>query len=83
VASFLDCCRRAVFERTVAAVEAPRDKELVPPRLPVRAAIYIAPDGRVHFGALFAELLPVAAALGASTATSTSTSTVTSASTTT
>ena len=35
------------------------------PRLPVRASIYIAPDGTVHFGALFAELLPVARALGA------------------
>ena len=32
--------------------------------LPVRASIYIAPDGTVHFGALFAELVPVAAALG-------------------
>src|SRR5712671_1030829 len=36
------------------------------PRLPVRASIYIAPDGTVHFGALFAELLPVAAALSTS-----------------
>lgn len=35
-----------------------------PPRLPQRAAIYIAPDGNVHFGALFADLLPVAFALG-------------------
>ena len=34
------------------------------PRLPERAAIYIAPDGTVHFGALFEGLLPVAAALG-------------------
>jgi hypothetical protein len=34
-----------------------------PPRLPQRAAIYIAPDGTVHFGALFADLLPVAKAL--------------------
>ena len=34
-----------------------------PPRLPERAAIYIAPDGGVHFGALFEGLLPVAAAL--------------------
>jgi hypothetical protein len=36
-----------------------------PPRLPQRAAIYISPDGRVHFGALFADLVPVARALGA------------------
>ena len=35
-----------------------------PPRLPQRAAIYIAPDGTVHFGALFKDLVPVAAALG-------------------
>jgi hypothetical protein len=40
------------------------DSDLVAPRLPVRASIYIAPDGGVHFGALFAELVPVAAALG-------------------
>ena len=36
-----------------------------PPRLPQRAAIYLAPDGSVHFGALFEGLLPVARALGA------------------
>lgn len=36
-----------------------------PPRLPQRAAIYVAPDGSVHFGALFEGLLPVARALGA------------------
>jgi len=35
-----------------------------PPHLPVRASIYIEPDGTVQFGALFAELLPVARALG-------------------
>ena len=35
------------------------------PRLPQRAAIYIAPDGRVHFGALLSDLVPVARALGA------------------
>jgi len=40
------------------------DSDLVVPPLPVRASIYIAPDGTVHFGALFAELVPVAAALG-------------------
>ena len=34
-----------------------------PPRLPQRAAIYIAPDGSVHFGALFEGLVPVADAL--------------------
>ena len=38
-----------------------------PPRLPERAAIYIAPDGTVHFGALFEGLLPVAEALGGGT----------------
>ena len=47
------------------------------PRLPVRASIYVAPDGTVHFGALFAELLPVAAALKAATATATATPTAT------
>lgn len=36
-----------------------------PPRLPQRAAIYIARNGTVHFGALFEGLLPVARALGA------------------
>lgn len=36
-----------------------------PPRLPQRAAIYIAPDGTVHFGALFSDLVPVAKALNA------------------
>jgi hypothetical protein len=35
------------------------------PRLPVRAAVYVAPDGTVHFGALFEDLVPVARALGA------------------
>jgi hypothetical protein len=40
------------------------DTDLVVPRLPVRASIYIAPDGTVHFGALFQELVPVANALG-------------------
>ena len=35
------------------------------PRLPERAAIYIAPDGTVHFGALFEGLLPVVDALKA------------------
>ena len=35
-----------------------------PPRLPERAAIYLAPDGTVYFGALFEGLLPVAEALG-------------------
>jgi hypothetical protein len=34
------------------------------PRLPERAAIYVAPDGTVHFGALFDGLLPVAEAIG-------------------
>jgi hypothetical protein len=34
------------------------------PKLPVRAAIYILPDGQVAFGALFDELQPVARALG-------------------
>ena len=33
------------------------------PKLPERAAIYIAPDGTVHFGALFESLLPVLKAL--------------------
>ena len=36
---------------------------LEPPRLPVRAAIYIAPDGTVHFGALFEDLAGVAESL--------------------
>ena len=34
-----------------------------PPRLPQRAAIYIAKDGTVHFGALFEGLVPVARSL--------------------
>ena len=34
-----------------------------PPRLPVRASIYIDVDGTVHFGALFEELVPVAESL--------------------
>jgi hypothetical protein len=34
-----------------------------PPRLPERAAIYIAPDGTVTFGALFEGLVPVAEAI--------------------
>jgi hypothetical protein len=33
------------------------------PKLPVRASIYIDPDGSVHFGALFEGLVPVAEAL--------------------
>jgi len=48
------------------------------PRLPVRASIYIAPDGTVHFGALFAELVPVATALSTPTSNSRSPSTSTS-----
>jgi hypothetical protein len=40
------------------------------PKLPVRAAIYLLPDGTVQFGALFAELLPVARALGSDAANS-------------
>jgi hypothetical protein len=36
-----------------------------PPRLPERAAIYIAPDGTVKFGALFEGLVPVAEAISA------------------
>jgi hypothetical protein len=36
------------------------------PRLPQRAAIYIAPDGSVKFGALFEDLVPVAEAISAS-----------------
>jgi hypothetical protein len=34
------------------------------PKLPVRAAIYLLPDGTVQFGALFEELIPVARAVG-------------------
>jgi hypothetical protein len=46
--------------------EGPKTEEQLPPapRLPQRAAIYIAPDGNVQFGALFEDLLPVASALG-------------------
>ena len=39
------------------------------PKLPTRAAIYIDPDGTVHFGALFEGLVPVADALGTRKAT--------------
>ena len=45
-------------------VAAPDEEAPAPPRLPQRAAIYIAPDGTVHFGALFKDLVPVASALG-------------------
>jgi hypothetical protein len=55
---------RARFARSLCFVSDSRDKDLVVPRLPVRASIYIAPDGTVHFGALFEELVPVADALG-------------------
>jgi hypothetical protein len=56
-------------------------EELAAPPLPVRASIYIAPDGTVHFGALFAELVPVAAALSTPTSTPMPTTTTTSTST--
>jgi hypothetical protein len=50
---------------TVPGVETdPKPPEPTAPRLPQRAAIYIAPDGTVHFGALFKDLVPVADALG-------------------
>jgi len=58
-------------------VSADEHEELAAPRLPVRASIYIGPDGTVHFGALFAELVPVAAALSTPTPTSTATPTPT------
>ena len=46
-------------------MEGPKTRGGLPmPRLPLRASIYIDPDGTVHFGALFAELVPVAEALG-------------------
>jgi hypothetical protein len=45
----------------------PQEELPAAPRLPERAAIYIAPDGSVHFGALFEGLVPVAAALGGKT----------------
>lgn len=41
----------------------PEVPEPAAPRLPQRATIYIAPDGTVHFGALFRDLVPVADAL--------------------
>ena len=51
----------------------PKPEELPePPRLPQRAAIYIAPDGTVHFGALFEDLVPVAKALSSKNSTTTS-----------
>lgn len=34
-----------------------------PPPMPVRTTVYLTPDGRVSFGALFSELVPVARAL--------------------
>jgi len=46
-----------------AMADAPKTALPDPPRLPERAAIYIAPDGTVSFGALFAGLLPVAEAI--------------------
>lgn len=45
--------------------EGPKSELPEAPRLPQRAAIYIAPDGKVTFGALFEDLLPVAAAISA------------------
>lgn len=46
-----------------AVPDAPETALPDPPRLPERAAIYIAPDGSVIFGALFEGLLPVAEAI--------------------
>jgi hypothetical protein len=45
--------------------EGPKSELPEAPRLPQRAAIYIAPDGKVTFGALFEDLVPVAAAISA------------------
>jgi len=45
--------------------ESPKSQLPEAPRLPQRAAIYIAPDGKVTFGALFEDLVPVAAAISA------------------
>jgi hypothetical protein len=45
--------------------EGPKSELPEAPRLPQRAAIYIAPDGKVTFGALFEDLVPVAAAIAA------------------
>jgi hypothetical protein len=56
--------RGAFYAYRCSSMPVDRDTDLVVPPLPVRASIYIAPDGTVHFGALFAELVPVAAALG-------------------
>jgi hypothetical protein len=41
----------------------PADGVAAPPALPVQATLYILPDGRVAFGALFDALVPVARAL--------------------
>jgi hypothetical protein len=58
---------RAARIPAMAADQKPAEELLLPepPRLPERAAIYIAKDGTVHFGALFEGLVPVARALGA------------------
>ena len=45
--------------------DAPDDEVAAPPSLPVQCTVYITPDGQVHFGALFEELVPVARALAA------------------
>jgi len=45
--------------------EGPKSELPEVPRLPQRAAVYIAPDGKVTFGALFEDLVPVAAAISA------------------
>lgn len=71
-ARFCDCALfRAVYGARADLLGYPRvaedpKPERLPeaPRLPERAAIYIAPDGSVHFGALFEGLLPVARSLG-------------------
>jgi hypothetical protein len=56
---------RLCYSRGVDEHARDREERADLPRLPLRASIYIDPDGSVQFGALFAELLPVAQALGA------------------
>ena len=51
-------------KRSPASPSVDEDEEVAaPPPMPVQSTLYITPDGRVHFGALFHELVPVAQAL--------------------
>lgn len=55
---------RPMADRTSPPPDPTVDDLVAPaPAMPVQSTLYITPDGRVQFGALFAELMPVAKAL--------------------